>query len=84
MCVGGNRAQQLLTLGRGVTESQLAEIGLVITLLDSGAQHRDDIANQSPDMLGWVNWAEPDPPEAARVACGQNKGMTYQLNVTAS
>lgn len=47
VCVGANRARQLLRLGTEVVKSQLAEIGLVSTLLDSGAQDRDDIANDS-------------------------------------
>lgn len=79
VCVGANRARQLLRLGTEVVKSQLAEIGLVSTLLDSGAQDRDDIANDSvlarPGQLGRAG-----SPGGARVACGQDKGMTYRLN----
>lgn len=45
--MGANRAQQHLRLGTELVRSQVAEIGLVSTLLDSGAQDRDDIANDS-------------------------------------
>lgn len=45
--VAAIRARQLLMLGTELGKSQLAEIGLATTLLDSAAQDRDDIANDS-------------------------------------
>lgn len=73
MGVGANRARQLLRLGTELVKSQLAEIGLVSTLLDSGAQDRDDIANDSAHVrLGQLGSA--GSPGGGLVICGQTKG----------
>lgn len=79
--VVANRALQLLRLGTELGESHLAEIGLVTTLLDSNAQDRDAIANDSLYMFTGqlVNWAAPDPPEMLG-ALQVEDGMAFQLN----